>query len=135
MSLIMFPFHGDGRILVHPRNAPEGTTPKSIRTKQARMLIESFMAAGCTYHSDAGATAWVLATFCESNDLEYEFIRGDPEKGQAGFMSKTTRLTKVKFSALHPDVQKLIEEAALHLETKQDMDRIRDLAKALYEKE
>lgn len=62
---------GDGRRKISPAHAPEGTKPKSIRRGTARLLVEMFEERGCSYHSEAGSTVWVLVAYCAEKGIPY----------------------------------------------------------------
>lgn len=65
-------FHGDGRFMLEPVNAPISTRPVRLRRGIARFLACSFEYRGESYHSSDGATTWVIVTYCLERDIPYE---------------------------------------------------------------
>jgi hypothetical protein len=73
------PFDGDGRrkvqaTAVYAKYRPK-VTSLSMTRGMARMLIEQFMEAGYSNHSAAGATLWVIETWCYTHNVEIRIIK------------------------------------------------------------
>jgi hypothetical protein len=67
-------FYGDGRLKVDPPTKltkHHGKKPMRVRRSTARQMINKLIEKGVSYHSEAGATLWVLAEFCEARKAAY----------------------------------------------------------------
>lgn len=85
-------FDIDGRRMVQPVNAPEGTKPIAVRAQQARMLRDNFDRRGHSTHSVDGSLVWVIVTHCIEQGIRYSVTFGEA-------------LTMVERQAFHTEVQ------------------------------
>ncbi len=66
----LFPGHPNAN--AEPRNVREGTIPKRMRNRQARMIVTMFLRTGKSTHSASGSTLWVVDTIAaETNAAVY----------------------------------------------------------------
>lgn len=76
------PFNGDGRVAVEPQNEPEGTRGNPIRNAQARMIIDMFLKQNRSYHSQVGATVWVIVTWLKARGWSWNCETQRDEDGR-----------------------------------------------------
>lgn len=73
MSTNYAPFDGDGRTRAPmPTQVRPGTTPLPITNSAARGIIDRLLAAGASYHSEQGATLWVIETWAKHQGRKIE---------------------------------------------------------------
>lgn len=70
-------FDIDGRRMVQPVNAPEGTKPIAVRAQQARMICKNFDRKGESLHCMQGALVWVIVTHCKEQGIPFVIERGE----------------------------------------------------------
>lgn len=73
------PFDGDGRTKVFPtkhiQDSRPGAKPIGVTRATARQMIEHFAKTGETHHSAAGATLWVIETWCYYHDVDIKVVK------------------------------------------------------------
>jgi hypothetical protein len=70
VSLVGTVFDGSaGQRKIEPS---EGARGVAVTASQASRMIQSFLSAGMSRHSEAGMTRWVIIHYCEVNKLPYK---------------------------------------------------------------